>query len=107
MTTELMTIRQRIYDDYLDERIRQEEKFPDQHLPDGTSDSAFMLLIRDAFRDYTDAAAREGTLTWRHVLGEEVAEAFAEVEPAKLRAELVQVMATAGRWIEDIDGVGA
>jgi hypothetical protein len=37
------------------------------------------------------------------VLDEEVWEAFAESDPAKLRAELVQVAAVAFRWIEALD----
>jgi hypothetical protein len=37
------------------------------------------------------------------VLNEEVAEAFAESDPAKLRAELLQVAAVCAAWIYDID----
>jgi len=40
---------------------------------------------------------------WRLILNEEVAEAFAEHDPAPLRAELIQVAAVAVAWIEDID----
>lgn len=37
------------------------------------------------------------------MLLEEVAEAFAESDDARLRAELVQVAAVAQAWIESID----
>ncbi|MVO84152.1 hypothetical protein GPA10_05045 [Streptomyces sp. p1417] len=40
---------------------------------------------------------------WDGVLLEEVYEALAESEPAKLRAELVQVAAVCAAWIADID----
>jgi len=43
-----------------------------------------------------------GEIAWRHVLGEEVCEAFAECELDKLEEELTQVAAVAVAWIEDI-----
>jgi hypothetical protein len=49
------------------------------------------------------SAADGGYLDWLHILREEVAEAFAESDPAKLRAELVQVAAVAVNWVEAID----
>lgn len=83
------------------ERVRQEAKFPEQHLPDGTNElhgeTAEYWKIR------TDNAAADGTLTWKHVLSEEFHEALAETNPARLRAELIQVAAVAARWVEDID----
>lgn len=44
-----------------------------------------------------------GVYGWDGVLQEEVYEALAEKDPAKLRAELVQVAAVAAAWIEAID----
>lgn len=55
-----------------------------------------------AKREVTEAAAR-GALTWRHVLHEEVLEAFAEDEPAALRAELIQVAAVVVKWVQALD----
>ena len=55
-----------------------------------------------AKRAVADAAA-EGRLTWRHILHEEVLEAFAEDDPGLLRHELVQVAAVAVKWIQDLD----
>lgn len=40
---------------------------------------------------------------WSLILLEEVYEALAESDPAKLRAELIQVAAVAASWIENID----
>jgi hypothetical protein len=83
------------------ERQRQELKFPEQHLPDGTK--RFYIALADNAKMMTDRNAANGTLTWSNVLTEEVMEAFAEHDEAKLRAELIQVAAVAIRWIEDID----
>lgn len=89
--------------DILHERRRQDTLFPNQSLPDGTSEDESSLVLRDTCQQATDARSKDGTVTWRDVLREEVYEAFAEVDPAKLRAELVQVAAVAARWVEDID----
>ena len=99
--------------DVLAELDRAEEKFPGQHLPDGTPphfervglDKAADQARRtaDMYRVTTNHAARASKLTWRHVLAEEFYEALAEHDPQALRAELVQVAAVALRWILDID----
>jgi hypothetical protein len=59
--------------------------------------------LRDAQRAGTDRKLADGTATWLDVVLEETYEAFAETDPALLRAELVQVAAMAIRWINDID----
>ena len=45
----------------------------------------------------------DGTVTWWHILREEVFEAAAESDPQALRAELVQVAAVAMKMIDAID----
>lgn len=81
----------------VDETEAAFDKFGGQwSLLDGT-DTDFTPTA-DLARARTNAAAQEGTLTWRHVLDEEVAEALAEVDPGALAAELVQVAAVAIRW---------
>ena len=91
-----------VYDEIKVERDRAEVKFPDQHLPNGTSNDMWGG-IETAAKVVTDSRHKHGGLTWLHVLYEEVCEAFAEEDPAKLRAELVQVAAMSVRWIEDLD----
>lgn len=92
-----------------EERARQEAKFPEQHLPDGTGpDFAWAFTgpaswVAECAKQETDRLADEQVLTWKDVALEEVAEAFAESDPARLRAELIQVAAVAARWVEDID----
>jgi hypothetical protein len=75
---------------------------PQTTMPDGThlpGDRLAELLARARM----DTAVRLQRPTWRLVLAEEVAEAFAETDPARLREELIQVAATAVRWVEAID----
>lgn len=97
-----MTTTKNVLLEVLEERARQDERFPDQHLPNGTAD------LGDASREIEAkgrcrANASLGILTWRDILAEEVAEAFAEAEPFRLREELIQVAAVAVRWVEDLD----
>jgi len=84
------------------ERRRQDEKhgFP-IHRIDGSSNDYENRSI-EAHR-LTDLHTREDRLTWADVLLEEVYEALAEENPDKLRAELIQVAASAMKWIEAID----
>jgi hypothetical protein len=84
------------------ERHYQNGRWGEQNHPHGTGsnlDRSMADYIRACCKQYAAA----GTLTWRHILDEEVAEAYAETDPAKLRAELVQVAATAANWVEAID----
>ncbi|TMR89003.1 NUDIX domain-containing protein [Nonomuraea basaltis] len=73
-----------------------------QELPDGTGGER-TVAESDLARRETEAAAGEGVLTWRHVLAEEVLEAFAESDPDRLRAELIQVAAVAAKWAQALD----
>ena len=91
------------------ERGRQDAKWGEQNHPDGTGPQFANKAAYERIR--TETAAADGALTFRHVLAEEVAEAYAESDPDRLRAELVQVAATAVCWIQAIDrrqqGAGA
>jgi hypothetical protein len=85
----------------LDERLRQDAHWGERDHFDGTT-SAFKASAEAAKRA-TDRFAKAGRVRWRHILDEEVQEAFAEIDPVKLRAELLQVAAVAVAWIECID----
>lgn len=88
--------------DVLLERKRQDQKFGEQgHRADGTS----QIYINGAnnARFECDFAEKRGGASWRHIMTEEVCEAFAETDAKALRAELVQVAAVACAWIEAID----
>lgn len=83
------------------ERARQDARWGEQNHPDGTGrpgDYGDAVLAQRA----CDIAADNGTLTYRHILEEEVAEAFAESDPVRLEAELVQVAAVSVAWIEKL-----
>lgn len=84
------------------ERERQDARWGEQNHRDGTG-SLTQVLEADKARDACQAAFARGDGTWMHVLIEEVFEAFAEEEPSKVRAELVQVAAVAVAWIAAID----
>lgn len=86
----------------LAERAQQDATWGEQNHPDGTA-KAYDIEHRDAQQDFTRKRFENGLGTWRDILEEEVAEAFAERDPEKLRAELIQVAAVAQAWIEAID----
>lgn len=101
MTTPSITT-DRVLADVLAERIRQDEKWGEQNHPDGTGQYP-EALAADVARMACQNAAEGGHLDWLHILREEVAEAFAEADPARLRTELIQVAAVAVAWAEAID----
>ena len=87
-----------------DEREAQDQKWGEQNHPDGTG----LPYTHDAEyqKRVTDSAAEAGSLTWRDILLEEVYEALAEDDFARLREELIQVAAVAVGWVEAIDRRG-
>ncbi len=100
------------------ERLRQDTKWGEQNHPDGTGEDWPHMVI-PAYGWNVDSTvaqhaarlarlncqrhAKTGNVTWLHIGLEEVAEAFAETAPEKLRAELIQVAAVMVAWIEAID----
>lgn len=96
-------MREKIFTEISAERERQDAKYPDCiSLPDGTGGGGRKTWESIA-RHACDRAHREGRLTHAHIFDEEASEVLAETDPAKLRAELVQVAAVAVKWLEDID----
>jgi len=111
-------------DDIFKEALRSTVKHGDQHhVPSGTGDQVALMhgtelpkpfphvpVTMGTFayvaRGVTDShsfSEGDGTVTWADILLEEVAEAFAEDDPAKLREELVQSGAVILKWIEKLD----
>lgn len=110
------------------EATRSIEKHGEQgHLPMGTGPETLPLAVMPhigdmrphvsaeslAVRATLDTKAHsqneggDGTVTWWHILREEVFEAAAEDDPAALRAELVQVAAVALKMIDALDSAVA
>lgn len=85
------------------ERRRQIEKWGPQRHPDGTGRMGFRVN-REHYTQRNDERETSGApAVWADILLEEVFEALAETDPAKLAIELVQVAAVAAAWVEDID----
>lgn len=98
----------RVMADVTRERARQDELWGEQNHrdgtgPDGTVMGVSFASLAEMMRAATNQAARNGTLAWVHIFGEEALEAIAESDPAKLRAELIQVAAVAVAWAAAID----
>lgn len=93
-----------VLSDIADERARQDEKW-------GIQDWEFirpevfpvMERLAPAAKAECDKFAKLGTISWFDILIEEVYEAFAETDPDKQIAELVQVAAVASAAIESIE----
>lgn len=77
----------------------QDALFGAQNWPDGTG-SDIDVVAADAARQECDRAIADGQCSWRHLLGEEVAEVFAETDPDRLILELMQVMGLTVQWLE-------
>lgn len=85
------------------ERTHQDDMWgADRDQPNGTGLPGSLHDSRKA-RSLCKQAFEQGRGTWRHILDEEMCEAFAESDPHLLRAELVQVAAVAVAWIENLD----
>jgi hypothetical protein len=85
------------------ERQQQLAKFGDQRHPDGTGTDGYIGRAESARLACQRDADRPGGPLWSLILLEEVYEALAESDPAKLRAELVQCGAVIAAWISDLD----
>ena len=84
------------------ERASQHRKWGQQDHPNGTGRLSDRIWA-DVMREQCEHEHAQGIGTWRTILAEEVAEAFAEEDPAALRAELILVAAVAAAWVEAID----
>jgi hypothetical protein len=107
-----------------EERARQDARWGVTSHPDGTGLTARPLgdfihrkagfgwsslgamtapALAAAATENTNVAFAQDQGTWTDILLEEVFEALAAADPAKLRRELIQVAAVAQAWVEDID----
>lgn len=84
------------------ERQAQLAKWGEQHHPDGTG-GPVMQERADEARAQCQYLAANGGPDWRSILLEEVYEALAESDPARLRTELIQSAAVIAAWITDLD----
>lgn len=108
----------------VEERVAQEAKWGQQNHPNGTggetgiepfgyADAADLAdwlakpepdgTVADFMRHRCEVMFSQGSGTYEAILTEEWGEAVSEPDPAKLRAELIQVAAVAIAWAEKID----
>lgn len=92
-----------ILQDIINERKKQDAKWGEQHHPDGTVSNKYSVSMANYYRGLCNAYAKSDIVTWKDILLEEIYEALAEDDLAKLRNELVQSAAVIVNWIEDID----
>lgn len=101
-----------VLDEVQAERARQFARYgTNEDLKDGTGEPWLEpLSFQDAAHiesvlrfDYEVFEKTRGTITWMHLVREEVAEAFAEMDPEKLRAEVLQIAALCVSWVEKMD----
>lgn len=84
------------------ERGRQLVKWGDQRHPDGTG-TGLDRNHAEQSRNVCQWAADNRELNWKLILLEEIHEALAESDRAKLREELIQSAAVIAAWISDLD----
>lgn len=92
----------RVLDEVAQERAWRKTRWANQSFPDGTGTRAAREAAEEA-RRWRQTASRTDNLRWRDMLTEEVYGAFAESDPARLRARLTNVAAVAVAWIEDLE----
>jgi hypothetical protein len=91
-----------VLEDFAQERRAQFQQWGEQTIPFGTGDFIFGMMS-DNYRAVCQDRTAEGTVTWADVLLEEVFEALAELDPLKLKDELIQVGAVVTAIIERIN----
>jgi hypothetical protein len=96
-----------VLEEVFEERRRQDARFGPQNHPDGTGPGYELEPSLDRIRRLNDGAVEYNELTWALILNEEVAEAFAEKDPANLRTELIQCAAICVAWCEALDRRGS
>ena len=102
--TEEYEKRAAIFAEVLDERERQDKKWGEQnHEICYEAGSVGARHYSDLCKRACEAASLNRRVTWHDILAEEVAEVYAESDPAKQRAELVQVCAVVFAMIECLD----
>jgi hypothetical protein len=101
---------EKVLSDVADHRLVQFATYGDNAgLEDGTGPEERWLYpltsysspaIEDILRDEYN---KHDVPTWMHLVREEVAEAFQESDPVRLREELIQVAALCVSWVEKLD----
>src|SRR5215475_8143147 len=86
----------------------QDKLWGERAHPDGAGQDALLLghsfvALATHLRTACERAARDGTLTWAHIVLAQLFGAMAETDPAALRGELAQAAAVLLLWVRAID----
>lgn len=85
------------------ERLRQLEKWGIQNHPDGTG-ALLAVIFADQWKQISDEQNEFGRDDWATIAAEEVMEALAETDEAKLLGEVIQSAAVFVAWAESLIG---
>lgn len=93
------------------ERIRQDELWGEQNhqllnnfaFTGNMMCESYAIPSPDIARDRCELHAANGSITWADILLEEVSEVISELDPQKMREELIQVAAVVVQMVEYID----
>ncbi|MFE4647713.1 DUF6011 domain-containing protein [Streptomyces sp. NPDC056707] len=85
------------------ERQAQLAKWGEQHHRDGSATGTNIRLCTDLAEGMRQVNADPAEVSWTTIMLEEAYEVGAETDPAKIRAELIQLVAVCAAWISDIE----
>jgi hypothetical protein len=91
-----------LHDIRAERRAQDEQWGANRDHPDGTGSPEYQFY-RNHYQAECQLKASNSAVTWDAILLEEVFEAMAELDPVKLRAELIDTAAVCAAWIEAID----
>lgn len=109
-----------IFKEFMDERVRQDEKFGEQNIPclDQTllnrENSCTAERMCEEYEIPTESRAKQlcetamqlDSITYAHIASEEFSEVVSALDPVTRRKELIQLGAVVLGWIEKIDRLG-
>lgn len=78
----------------------QDALYGSQNWPDGTGLHRADRALADQARQECDMAIASGRGSWRLLVAEEIAEAFAETDEDRLLLEIPQAMGLLAQWLE-------
>lgn len=95
--------REKIYELITQERERQHAKWGKQVLPMIHSSILVWEYYRTKTQKDCDEAAKNGNVTFEHILMEELAEVLAAKTPAEQKTELIQLAAVCVQILEGME----
>lgn len=92
-----------IANEIIREVVRQDVLWGEQNHEDGTGEPEYADMAQHYKDVFAYRKSKGFPVNWFDILAEELYEAGAESDPARLREELVQIAAVATSWIAAID----